>query len=301
VISFIMMALNEESRISDAISVLIEQGVYSEWELIIIDDGSVDKTFDISSRFSKLDSRVKVFKNIHKGKVLGTGYGYSLCSGDYIKCIDADDVLLPDFFNEYNAVKPFLAHCHSLTVTDEKLSPLALYAVNTKIVYSSYKDVAENLVSLPKAAWTFHRSIADKIFPIPHSMPIEDVWISLIIKYYAKDIKFTLQPLYLYRQHQGQDYGGIINYERSLVVLRAQRSEKIINVLEQDYAHLIKNIDFKKAKIALALQTTQASMLKIVSSRLPISLILKVSLMLHFPKFASAFTKIKWKLDERKN
>lgn len=300
-ISFIMMALNEELRIADAISALIDQTECNDWELIVIDDGSTDKTFEISSHFAALDKRVKVFKNIHKGKVLGTGYGYTLCSGEYIKCIDADDVLLPDFFKEHNSAVPFSAHCHSLTVTDEKLSPIALYAVNTKIVSLNYKDVAENFVSLPKASWTVHRSIADKIFPIPLDMPIEDVWISLIIKFYAKEIKFTLKPLYLYRQHQGQDYGGIINYERSMVVLRAQRSEIIISILEQRYAELVKDIDFSKAKNALKLQTSQASILKILSSELTIPLKIKISLMLHFPKVASVFTRVKWKLDERKN
>jgi glycosyltransferase involved in cell wall biosynthesis len=299
-ISFIMMAKNEEARISDAILALVNQVVSNEWELVIIDDGSSDKTLEIANSFSKSDSRVKVFRNIHKGKVLGTGYGYSLTSGEYIKCIDADDVLLPEFFNELTKAMPFDAHCHSALVTDETLKPLALYAVNVNIVHSDYKTVVENWISLPKWSWTFHRKIADIMFPLHESMPIEDVWMSFVVKYYAKKVKSTSKPLYLYRQHTGQDYGGIVNYDRDLVVLRASRSEKIIEVLENNYPELIKGVDFSLMKNILHLQTSEKSIFTVITSRIPIAWVVKVTLMLHFPKLAGTLTKLKWKFDDLK-
>lgn len=299
-ISFIMMAKNEESRITDAIVALINQKISDQWELIIIDDGSSDKTFEIASSFAKSDSRVKAFRNIFKGKVLGTGYGYSLSTGEYIKCIDADDVLLPEFFSELINAIPFDAHCHSALVTDEELRPLALYAVNFNIVDSDYETVAGNLISLPKWSWTFHRKIADIMFPLHQSMPIEDIWMSLVVKYYAKQVKFTSNPLYLYRQHAGQDYGGIVNYDRNMVVLRASRSEKIIEVLEDNYPDLVKGVDFSLMKKILHLQTSEKSIFSIVLSRIPITWMIKVILMLHFPRLAGTLTKLKWKLDDRK-
>lgn len=296
-ISFIMMAKNEESRISDAISALLSQKVYDDWELVIIDDDSVDSTFEVASQFSKSDHRVKVFKNIHKGKVLGTGYGYSLSRGEYIKCIDADDVLLPEYFDEFERSLPFDAHCHSASVTDENLLSIAFYAVNFRIVTYEYRDVVENFVSIPKWSWTFSRSIADKVFPIPHEMPIEDVWMSIVIKRYAEQIKFTSQSLYLYRQHHGQDYGGMLNFSREIVLLRASRSEKIIEVLEDKCPELVDGINLEPMKEVLRLQTDQEPIFSIVRSSVPFPQKIKVLVSLHFPGIASMLTKLKWKFD----
>ena len=296
-ISFIMMAKNEEERIGDAISSLITQSVYEKWELIIVDDGSTDKTFEVASHFSLREPRVKVFRNIHLGKVLGTGYGYTLSKGEYIKCIDADDVLLPEFFYEFKKAIPFDAHCHSALVTNEKLDPIAFYAVNLSILNSNYNHVVENLLSLPKWSWTFHRTVADKLFPIPTDMPIEDVWMSIVIRSSAKQIKFNTKPLYLYRQHHGQDYGGILNFDRDMVVLRALRSEKIIQVLENEYPELLTSANLDPMKKALQLQTCQKSIFTILASGIPAKLMIKVLVMLHFPAMAKILTKLKWKHD----
>lgn len=299
-ISFIMMAKNEATRIADAINSLLVQKVSNDWELIIIDDGSSDNTFEIASSFAEIDPRVKPFRNIYTGKVLGTGYGYSLSKGEYIKCIDADDVLLSDFFTEFLDAQPFDAHCHSALITDEKLKPIAFYALNFSIVQNDYRKVAENLISLPKSFWTFNRKIADTIFPLHQDMPIEDVWMSLVIKYHSEEIKYTSKPLYLYRQHQGQDYGGIVNYDRQIVILRAARSEKIINVLEKNYPAMTDGIDFGVMKDILQAQTSEKSIFSIFFSNVPFFWKLKVILMLHFPKTASMVTKLKWKSDARK-
>lgn len=294
------MAKNEATRISDAISALLKQKVYDDWELIIIEDDSSDQTFEVAKHFAGIDQRVQVYRNIHKGKVLGTGYGYSLSKGEYIKCIDADDVLLPEYFDEFKRSIPFDVHCHSGTVTDESLNPIALYAVNLRIVKNEYRDIVENLVTLPKWSWTFNRTIADKLFPIPSEMPIEDVWMSIVIKYYAHQIKFTSNPLYLYRQHHGQDYGGMLNYDREIVVLRALRSEKTLEVLEDQFPHLLDGVSLTLMKKVLQLQTGQESIYSVLQSDIPLPLKIKVLVFLHFPSVASLLTKLKWKIDYHK-
>lgn len=97
-ISFLMMAKNVAPYVSDAVDSLQKVDSHA-WELIIVDDGSTDATYSIASDYALKDVRIKVFRNPFTGKVQGTSFAYTKAAGSIIKCIDSDDVLLPEFFD----------------------------------------------------------------------------------------------------------------------------------------------------------------------------------------------------------
>jgi len=108
-VSIIMPAYNAAGLISQSIECVIAQ-VYKNWELIIIDDGSIDETFELAKSFK--DARIVVVKREHGGQGHATNYGLHLCKGDYIQFLDADDIMdsskisvqindLKDYGNEY--------------------------------------------------------------------------------------------------------------------------------------------------------------------------------------------------------
>ena len=94
-VSVIMPAYNTEKYIGDSIQSVLDQ-TYSNWELLVVDDGSTDKTADIARRFSAQDGRVKyVFQpNGRQAKARNTGIGQS--SGDLLAFLDSDDLWLPE-------------------------------------------------------------------------------------------------------------------------------------------------------------------------------------------------------------
>lgn len=247
------------------------------------------------------DDRITLVKNISKGKVAGTNLGYSLTKGDIIKCIDSDDVLQKDFFEEYKTMKNYDAHCHDALIVSHTLEKMGVYTVNPAILDCSYEDVVNNLISLPKAYWSFKREIADKIFPMPENLPFEDVWISLHIKKYAKSIYHITKPVYLYRQHENQVFGGILNYDIDRVVFRANRLIKLVSIIENEQKYLIEDINepFVKMKLYLDLQTRQGSIVEIISTKIDLKSKIKLMLILHFPSLAISATKLKWRLDNR--
>ena len=299
-ISFIMMAYNVEDYIEDAIVELQKENEV-EWELIIVDDFSNDDTFNISSEYAKNDQRIIVVKNILKGKVTGTNYGYTLTKGDIIKCIDSDDVLKQDFFREYKNIEKHDAHCHNAYITNNNLEIQARYNINPLHYSESYEYVLTNLISFPKWSWSFSRDLANKIFPMPDNLPFEDVWISLVIKKYAKSIFVIEKPVYLYRQHENQTFGGIINYNFDKVSFRAKRLIKLIDILESEQNYLFGNIKepFTIMKEYLYLNISHASILKILNSKISLKNKIKLILILHFPNIATFITKLKWKLDKK--
>jgi glycosyltransferase involved in cell wall biosynthesis len=208
---------------------------YPDWELIAVDDHSADGTLEVLSGWEQRDGRIRVHQNKGAGKIAGLNYGYSLARGDIIKCIDADDLLAGSFFGHLGDLADCQVSCHGCYVTDTTLKVVSRYCPNRTFFNQTFKHCLRNLISLPRWAWTFTREIGDKIFPMPHDLPFEDVWFSLIIKKYAgSNIKRIDKPLYYYRQHSGQTYGGILNFSQETLAFRGERMLNLIEAIEHE-------------------------------------------------------------------
>jgi glycosyltransferase involved in cell wall biosynthesis len=94
-VSIIIPVYNAGDQLTRTLGSAAEQG-WSNKEIIIIDDFSTDKSWDIAEQFqSKYPGNVKIFKNAVKGGNYARNYGFSLSSGTYIQWLDADDIIMP--------------------------------------------------------------------------------------------------------------------------------------------------------------------------------------------------------------
>lgn len=97
-VSIISPTYNHEKYIADCIESVLKQ-TYENWEMIIVDDGSTDKTFSIAQEYARKDPRIQAFtqKNIGIFR-LGETYNFALgkCKGKYIAILECDDVWLPE-------------------------------------------------------------------------------------------------------------------------------------------------------------------------------------------------------------
>lgn len=84
---------NCEKYIGTAIESVLKQA-YTGFELVIINDGSTDRSLEIAERYSKLDSRVKIVSQENKGLFHARIKAFESVSGDYVISLDADDLLL---------------------------------------------------------------------------------------------------------------------------------------------------------------------------------------------------------------
>jgi glycosyltransferase involved in cell wall biosynthesis len=92
-ISVIIPVYNAEETIKDTIESVLSQ-TYSQFEIIVINDGSQDKTLEIVSRI--LDPRLKVLSYPNAGVSVSRNRGISQAAGDYVSFLDADDLWTPD-------------------------------------------------------------------------------------------------------------------------------------------------------------------------------------------------------------
>jgi len=96
-ISIITPVYNHEKFIRDTIESVINQ-TYQNWEMLVVDDCSVDRSWEIIQEYAKKDNRIKAFRNeTNKGLVLNWEFLINKSSGDYIAFLEGDDV-----FNKKN-------------------------------------------------------------------------------------------------------------------------------------------------------------------------------------------------------
>lgn len=98
-ISVITPFYNEEAFLSEAILSVIKQS-YSNWELILISDGSTDNSLKIASRFANSDIRITILSKENGGVSSARNFGLSIMKGDYFCFLDADDKFPVDSLKE---------------------------------------------------------------------------------------------------------------------------------------------------------------------------------------------------------
>lgn len=90
-VSIMMPAWNAAKHIEAAI-VSCQAQSYRHWELCIVDDGSIDETYDIAMEASYVDTRIRVEKQEHQGCPAARNMALAMASGDILVRQDADDL-----------------------------------------------------------------------------------------------------------------------------------------------------------------------------------------------------------------
>lgn len=96
-ISVIIPVYNAESYLEKCLQCLQEQ-TYRQLEILLIDDGSTDRSIDLCMAYAAKDNRIRVIHQDNRGVGAARNAGISAATGDYLAFIDADDYVANDFF-----------------------------------------------------------------------------------------------------------------------------------------------------------------------------------------------------------
>jgi len=96
-ISVVMSVYNGQAFLAEAVESILGQ-TFRDFEFIVIDDGSTDKTAKILAAYASRDGRLRVRRQENKGRTESLNTGIGLAEGKYIVRMDADDVSLPHRF-----------------------------------------------------------------------------------------------------------------------------------------------------------------------------------------------------------
>jgi glycosyltransferase involved in cell wall biosynthesis len=81
--SIVIPVFNREKYLTFAAESVLRQ-TYTDWELIISDDGSTDGTLDLAQNFALHDSRIRMLTAEHKGAVHALINGFNVATGEFI-------------------------------------------------------------------------------------------------------------------------------------------------------------------------------------------------------------------------
>ena len=100
-ISVIIPVYNTESYLHRCINSILNQN-YEDWELLLIDDGSTDKSPQICDDYAKQNARIRVFHEKNAGVSSARNLGLCEAKGERIVFVDSDDYVTPEYLADFS-------------------------------------------------------------------------------------------------------------------------------------------------------------------------------------------------------
>jgi glycosyltransferase involved in cell wall biosynthesis len=169
-VSILIPAYNAAEFIAETIECAINQS-WQEKEIIIVDDGSSDNTYEIAKQFES--DLVKVYRQDNKGASAARNYAFSKSNGEMIQYLDADDLLSPNKIEEQikiylnQSVSDSIITCNFLYFTDNIVTGLEfprcrLITTDYAPGYELLIDIFDYLIGTQTSIWLVPRGLIEK-------------------------------------------------------------------------------------------------------------------------------------------
>lgn len=250
-----MPAFNAASTIAEAIRSVLAQ-TFTDWELVVVDDGSTDATAEIVRSFTT-DERVRLVTQANAGVASARNTANAHCRGAFICRFDADDLLLPDYltvFDEFIRANPGYDIYASNAWRVAPDGSRRLYHQASRFGHVLSLDVEDMLrESQIFTAAVSPRSIYERFGGYRPGVLVEeyDYWLRAMAK--GARHRYTPQPLVLYRERPGQLTADVIRiHESQIRVLRDAIGDGLLSPEQERIAkHSIRllemNVVFRRA------------------------------------------------------
>lgn len=96
-LSIIITVYNVVTYLADAVESVLTQS-YKDFELLLVDDGSSDGSYDLCLKYAAKDERIRCFYKENGGAASARNFGIEQAQGELIGFVDADDWIEPDFY-----------------------------------------------------------------------------------------------------------------------------------------------------------------------------------------------------------
>lgn len=198
--SLIMTVFNRERYLSDAIKSVLSQTQH-DFELIIWDDGSSDRSVDIARHYVKNDARIRLITAEHQGCTGALKAAHAEATGNYIGWVDSDDLLAPTALAATSTIldtHPTIGMVYTNYLVIDKDNKIKRLGRLCHIPYSKSRLLSYFM--------TFHfrlfrRSVYDRVGGVdPEYSCNQDYDFCLKISE-VTEIFHLKQPLYYYRRH----------------------------------------------------------------------------------------------------
>ena len=216
-IEILLATYNGEKYVGEQIDSIINQ-TYNNWELLIRDDNSKDRTLEILKEYEKKDKRIKVIedKKGNLGFVKNFEELLNNSKEDWVMFSDQDDYWLENKIEKYVAIlntssedilkKPMLIHSNSF-ICDDNLEIIKDEFINSKIANKYNEDDFYFAYFVQGSTVLINRAIIDLALPFSKNVTVHDRYFHLLAEFFGKRI-FINESLIKYRQHSNNKIGA---------------------------------------------------------------------------------------------
>lgn len=215
-ISVIIPVYKVEKFLDKCIKSVTEQ-LYTNLEIILVDDGSPDKCPMICDIWAERDKRIKVIHKSNGGLSDARNAGIKIAKGDYISFVDSDEWIAPNMYqimiDTIQKENADICACGIMVSDSEGEKPLKLPAIignSEKILELIYNDT-----QYPVATWNklYQRKCWENL-RFPGGKICEDAFTTYLLVAHAKKIVQINTPLYYYRIRSNSIMTATFNNKR---------------------------------------------------------------------------------------
>jgi len=217
IISIIIPVYNVEDYVDYCLSSIVDQ-TYKNLEIIIVNDGSTDRSLDILEKYSQFDSRIILVNQENRGLSSARNTGLDLASGEFVLFVDSDDWLDVDtcerllrvaFETNSDVVIFGLMHVGSGWKRERKQ-----FEFQFPLLGEIYLLTAMSLDGFtPTSCNKFFKKIYIEDVRFPLDLRYEDIFFSTAILSVAKKVYFERSIFYYYRKNRKNSITGCVGIE----------------------------------------------------------------------------------------
>lgn len=210
-ISIVIPVYKVEKYIARCIDSVLCQ-TFSDWEMLLIDDGSPDHCGEICESYAKQDARIRVIHQANGGLSAARNTGMTYCSGDYLFFLDSDDYLAGnalEFLWKKTQQGPFdIVMAGHWRVEPDGSTPMQSAGWRES---EDFQQIRKNILlnKLPNFAWgkLYRRGLWENV-SFPLGQLVEDMYVVARVFYKAQSACVCKEPLYYYSH---ENAGSIMN------------------------------------------------------------------------------------------
>lgn len=207
-VSVIIPCYNQAQYLEETL-VSVKNQTHSNWECIIVNDGSTDHSEDIAKRWSQLDSRFIYLVKENGGLSSARNFGLKHANGEFVQLLDSDDLIKPDKFTAQlkDLEESDISISDYFSFIDGTNEPAKHRYLSPFLSEDNYKKEIildwEYRKSIPCHSVLFNRKlITENNLSFNESLPNHEDWVFWVqLFYYSKSIKNNKNKFALYRIH----------------------------------------------------------------------------------------------------
>lgn len=179
---------------------------YENLEILVIDDGSTDRSGQIADEYAKRDQRIRVFHQENSGLSAARNAGLEQASGEYVICVDSDDYLclnmLEELYRVIEETQADVAVCDYYRLEDAHLQPVRVLPETEDVLTgdAAFREIMADRLS--SHVWNkLCRAALYRDVRFPVGRVYEDIseTFRLFLPGICHKVCFVRKPLYVYR------------------------------------------------------------------------------------------------------